>query len=181
MKYTKTARPTEYNGARFRSRLEARWAAFFDICGWRWDYEPPTDFCGWLPDFVLYSTEQTSRVYVEVKPITSLCAETTQKIDQSGCSDEVLLLGETTPVSARDPGSWGSMLGWLREKDDEGYDWDDAMFTVAHSQPGFCHYLQSWHDRMSGTTGAGRMPGCADDLAHMWREAGNRTQWMPPK
>jgi hypothetical protein len=32
---------TEYAGARFRSRLEARWAAFFDLCGWRWEYEPP--------------------------------------------------------------------------------------------------------------------------------------------
>jgi len=31
---------TEYNGYRFRSRLEARWAVFFDSIGLRYDYEP---------------------------------------------------------------------------------------------------------------------------------------------
>ena len=31
---------TEYNGYRFRSRLEARWAVFFDALGVRYEYEP---------------------------------------------------------------------------------------------------------------------------------------------
>lgn len=31
---------TEYNGYRFRSRTEARWACFFDALGVRWEYEP---------------------------------------------------------------------------------------------------------------------------------------------
>ena len=31
---------TEYKGYRFRSRLEARWAVFFDACGVSWEYEP---------------------------------------------------------------------------------------------------------------------------------------------
>jgi len=30
---------TEYGGYRFRSRLEARWAVFFDVCDIDWDYE----------------------------------------------------------------------------------------------------------------------------------------------
>ena len=30
---------THYAGHRFRSRLEARWAVFFDTMGWRWEYE----------------------------------------------------------------------------------------------------------------------------------------------
>ena len=33
-------RPVMYQGLRMRSRLEATWAAFFDACGWRWEYEP---------------------------------------------------------------------------------------------------------------------------------------------
>lgn len=47
---------TSYSGYRFRSRLEARWAVFFDVLGVRWEYEPegyrlPS---GWyLPDFFL--------------------------------------------------------------------------------------------------------------------------------
>ena len=32
--------PTEYKGAMFRSRLEARWAATFDILQMGWVYEP---------------------------------------------------------------------------------------------------------------------------------------------
>lgn len=31
---------TRYSGCRFRSRLEARWAMFFDHMGLRWSYEP---------------------------------------------------------------------------------------------------------------------------------------------
>jgi hypothetical protein len=31
---------THYNGYHFRSRLEARWAVFFDECGIRYQYEP---------------------------------------------------------------------------------------------------------------------------------------------
>jgi hypothetical protein len=31
---------TAYKGYRFRSRLEARWAVFFDAMGLKWEYEP---------------------------------------------------------------------------------------------------------------------------------------------
>lgn len=31
--------PTNYKGVNFRSRTEARWAAFFDEIGWTWRYE----------------------------------------------------------------------------------------------------------------------------------------------
>ena len=46
---------TKYKGYRFRSRLEARWAVFFDALGLRWEYEPEgfdLGAAGWyLPDF----------------------------------------------------------------------------------------------------------------------------------
>lgn len=44
--------PTSYAGVRFRSRLEARWAAFFDLLEWKWDYEP-IDLNGYIPDFIV--------------------------------------------------------------------------------------------------------------------------------
>jgi hypothetical protein len=44
--------PTIYNGVQFRSRLEAKWAAFFDLLGWHWHYEP-LDLDGWIPDFLI--------------------------------------------------------------------------------------------------------------------------------
>jgi len=37
---------TRYSGCRFHSRLEARWAVFFDSLGLVWDYEPEGYYCG---------------------------------------------------------------------------------------------------------------------------------------
>lgn len=52
---------TIYNGYRFRSRLEARWAVFFDALGIRYEYEPEgfdLGEAGWyLPDFWLPDQE----------------------------------------------------------------------------------------------------------------------------
>lgn len=45
---------TRYKGYRFRSRLEARWAVFFDALGLKWDYEPEGFELAagrYLPDF----------------------------------------------------------------------------------------------------------------------------------
>lgn len=46
---------TVYAGYRFRSRLEARWAVFFDYAGLRWHYEVEgytlSDGTRYLPDF----------------------------------------------------------------------------------------------------------------------------------
>ena len=46
---------TQYKGYHFRSRLEARWAVFFDALGLEWEYEPEGFDLGdgvyYLPDF----------------------------------------------------------------------------------------------------------------------------------
>ena len=51
--------PTSYSGIEFRSRLEARWAVFFDACGVKWEYEPEgfkmKDGTMYLPDFKLHN------------------------------------------------------------------------------------------------------------------------------
>jgi hypothetical protein len=57
---------TSYAGCRFRSRLEARWAVFFDRLGMKWDYEKQGyEFGGvrYLPDFYLPESD----AFVEVK------------------------------------------------------------------------------------------------------------------
>ena len=68
-----TAIPTEYKGYRFRSRLEARWAVFFDACRVSWEYEPEgfalPNGQFYLPDFLLHGCagRSPSDLYVEVK------------------------------------------------------------------------------------------------------------------
>lgn len=47
---------TRYKGYRFRSRLEARWAVFFDAAGVKWEYETQGFMLPsgpYLPDFLL--------------------------------------------------------------------------------------------------------------------------------
>lgn len=64
-----TPQPTEYKGVTFRSQLEARWAAYFDLCGIEWAYEPMLikfGGSGWLPDFSVSKNGFTA--LVEVKP-----------------------------------------------------------------------------------------------------------------
>lgn len=59
---------TRYAGCRFRSRLEARWAVFFDHLGIKWEYEPQgyvvePNKRPYLPDFRLPELD----AFVEVK------------------------------------------------------------------------------------------------------------------
>jgi hypothetical protein len=67
---------TEYNGYKFRSRLEARWAYYFDLCKIRWAYEQEgytlSDGQRYLPDFWLPDCNQ----FVEVKPACDAIALT---------------------------------------------------------------------------------------------------------
>jgi hypothetical protein len=39
-----------YKGLEFRTRLEAQWAAFFDLAGWTW-WPNPIAVGNWKPDF----------------------------------------------------------------------------------------------------------------------------------
>lgn len=73
-----TAIQTAYKGYNFRSRLEARWAVFFDALGISWEYEPEgfelPDGTRYLPDFFLKDNWHRGP-YVEIKPIEPTPAE----------------------------------------------------------------------------------------------------------
>ena len=64
-----TIKPIEtvYKGYKFRSRLEARWAVFFDALGIEWEYEKEGYYLGdslcYLPDFWLPKLD----MFVEIK------------------------------------------------------------------------------------------------------------------
>ena len=96
------AKPTLYADTRFRSRLEARWAVYFDAIGLPWVYEPITEHHGYQPDFLIGST------YVEVKPASW------------NPSDELLQVlydfrdsGRNLAVYLGEPGRWenGKLVG----------------------------------------------------------------------
>lgn len=58
---------TRYKGYRFRSRLEARWAVFFDELGFDWEYEKEGFDLGsgikYLPDFYI----KNCNAWIEIK------------------------------------------------------------------------------------------------------------------
>lgn len=60
---------TRYKGYRFRSRLEARWAVFFDALGMKWEYENEgyelPDGTRYLPDFWLPDLS----LFIEIKGV----------------------------------------------------------------------------------------------------------------
>ena len=197
MQYAIKAIETHYNGVAFRSRLEAKWAAMFDLLGWQWTYEP-TDFNGWLPDFAIWGK---TLVYVEVKPVVEFPQDVADQIDASGCSEEVLIVGIRGPVRQGPTNEENPSFGWLREpcyrycsQTDRliAYGsswgkavlgrWDQASTTEKYefNQIGFCHDAQGFNDRITGGYDGGCYGyGDADfsEVEMLWREAGNRIQW----
>ncbi len=59
--------PTFYDRIEYRSRLEARWAAFFDQLGWQCIYEP-FDADHYIPDFIIHGD---GPLLVEIKPVVT--------------------------------------------------------------------------------------------------------------
>ena len=126
--------PTLYGSVVFRSKLEAHWAAFFDICQWSWKYEP-VDLGCWIPDFSLGER----KVLVEVKPF-KYCEEWSQqigKIRRAEVQGEVVLLGEG-PRSI----SMGKEFAWLLDKSEV---WDlDFGWTQGNNKFGLCPMMGPW-------------------------------------
>lgn len=155
------SKPTVYAGVRFRSRLEAKWAAFFDLMGFNWEYEPTEEFGDWIPDFKIAT--KFGCVFVEVKPKSVKVPTWYEGFEDYPAHYEnefnhcdydkarnhwrevhVLLLG----VEPDNPG-----IGCLMDRPDSAkYDWDDIA------------------DELGG------MGNWAAD----WRKAGNMIQWRPP-
>lgn len=97
---------TRYAGVRFRSRLEARWAVFFDTAGVRWHYEAEgfeLDGLRYLPDFWL----PVNGYWIEVKPMapTVLEREKAIRLAEAGGWPVIFLHGAIDPVEQADAGS----------------------------------------------------------------------------
>lgn len=80
---------TKYKGYFFRSRLEARWAVFFDCLGWNWLYEHegfklPSG--AYLPDFFFPDI----KVYAEVKPTKLTIIELQKCIELSERNNSII-------------------------------------------------------------------------------------------
>jgi len=150
---------TRYAGCHFRSRLEARWAVFFDALGIRWEYEPQgyeistgldgrPEIFRYLPDFHLPDLNQL----VEVKgswTATEL-ERTCVAVCPHGTSigGSLLLLGPVPRVNPDDSvAPHHALLGW--HKGDVTVDWVAFNMGWSSNSPGPYgkpSMLDSWQD-----------------------------------
>lgn len=114
---------TYYNGYRFRSRLEARWAVFFNAIHADWTYEPEGySFDGnyYLPDFLIRTRGKSNsrtpkNFFVEVKGVPT--KEDGAKCDEFSKHYPLLIVGDIP----RGGGDFkNSLFGFFRI-DDDGY------------------------------------------------------------
>ena len=156
--------PTTYRGVRFRSRLEVRYAVFFDEVSWPWQYEP-LDLSGYCPDFVL-GFEQGD-VLFEVKGSVEELDVAKAKIEASGWTREAVVA----------PGEiCGSRIGLLLEASEVGFEWSDAdlFFCLSCGQVSLHSGNGSWRCRRCGESD-GHVG--TFDPRDAWAKAGNRVQW----
>lgn len=175
MEYTIAAIPTVYRGRRYRSRLEARWAAFFDLLGWQHEYEP-CDLGTWSPDFALWGRRPHCPVLVEIKPVTNWCRTTARKmadaVDRADRPVNYMLLLGVQP-------EWSNVLGWLGQHGEYEADWTEALFGTLTSgevdvYPNAGHFCQESVLREAGYA----LTPCSTEL--LWVEAANLVQWQGP-
>lgn len=118
---------TEYKGYLFRSRLEARWAVFFDACGVDWEYEPEGYDLGngihYLPDFLLRNVQlggfgsgsdisDIRSLYVEVKGQMTLAdSEKILAFYKAGLADGLPAVSDTPVLVLGDVPSGATLAG----------------------------------------------------------------------
>jgi hypothetical protein len=171
---------TTYAGSRFRSRLEAKWAAFFDLVGWRWTYEP-FDTDAYIPDFLVHGP---ASFLVEVGPcefLSEFSEKATKPLAAFGRERTVLILG-IDPLILDDRSETLPRAGYLTNDGEDG--WEDtapARWAVCHE----CGRLGIWHEvgyyrlhpcgHADGNNHLRAVP--ALQLRGLWAEAGSKTQW----
>ncbi len=187
--------PTKYNGINFRSRLEARWAAFFDQLKWEWEYEP-IDLNGWIPDFII---KGTNNVLVEVKPydISQLSWEDISeylesedvelhqgwkdiidKIMEAAPELDVLLLGNSVNTDV-DYNTFGVILQF-EEKNSTSVSLIDSV-PIVFSQNVAPEYLDSKFSYGTKKEVMYSLPQLSSAVINgFWKTAGNITQWKKP-
>lgn len=165
--YAMRAIPTIFDGIRYRSRLEAKWASFFSYMCWKTIYEP-MDLRGWAPDFLI--TPKSKPMFVEVKPITQWTLETVEKTEEAvnqsymhgSGKNPILMVG----VGPEIIGEY-AMLGWLGIYKNKHWFWDDAV------------YYKGDVVGLSNLNDLKPPEGEAQKVKTAWSQATNSTQWIP--
>jgi hypothetical protein len=179
---------TVYKAITFRSRLEARWAVFFDALGWDWVYEP-FDADGYIPDFLINGENP---ILVEVKPAPT-CLDLTvhvKRLEEAlrNWTHDVLLVG-TSPFIWADGFRCAGILLENELQYFYPHVWSsrNAAFAAGHAiwhQCNACNQVSVHHDKCSYASrpcghfdGDHYLGGLQRDLERVWRDTVDATRW----
>ena len=179
---------TTHNGIEFRSMLEARWAAFFDIIGWDWVYEP-FEADHYIPDFLI---KGDLPLLIEVKPAAAEqdYRKHTDRIDKALAevwAHDVVIVG-ASPLSPIKSTAWGKpTLGLLSEGPhpitfgDGPRFWDAADWALCGcGTPGVFSDSMSYALRPCNHVRGDRAGSVSRQaLEDSWRMATNKVKWKP--
>lgn len=140
---------TEYNGFRFRSRLEARWAVFMDAMGVRYEYEREgydLDGLLYLPDFWLPQLN----AHLEIKPVEPTEQEQEKVIRLASHTGGLVYIMIGQPECPNVGGNWYQNLRCELQFDgradritckcprsgegDKGYNFDSSRLRTAYAR-----------------------------------------------
>ena len=175
-KYRFKAKPVIYNNIQFRSRLESRWAAFFDLIGWKYTYEP-YDLEKWTPDFKL-TTQAGTKFLVEVKPAE--LTDKTLRLKIGGATEFAsgILLVSESPFNYPYPNCIGltSIFGkTLNSKKETDFEFCTSIIMDVYGQGDDIHNLCQENEIVHS-----KFDNAEDFCTELWNKAGNKVQFLKP-
>lgn len=203
---TVKAIPTTYKGTEFRSRLEARWACFFEWIGWDYTYEP-FDGDGYIPDFLIHGD---SPLLVEVKPAVTRhdFNDPIPKLERGlqSWTHDILIVGASPLPRLTSSSGWDFLVaGLLGERlalagpaliaeqlggvvigegladDRREWDWSTAHWMKCREckRPAVFHDYQWYGGRPCGHAEGDHLMGHLDRtfIVAGWATASNTTKW----
>lgn len=192
---SKPSRTYNYNGYEMRSIAECRWAAFFDICEIKWQYEPISTG-DYIPDFLLLGDDPTiveikggATTIEQVERQTSyaldrlvghwggtvLCLGATPLLGLGGTSDRFVRVGKR--YQWNEVGEFAEELqasaGWFS-------DTAIASTCIDHTPPhlGFCDEWGSFRMCPSGCYDGNQYEWPKADIEAKWAQATNTVRYV---
>lgn len=176
--------PTKYKGVQFRSRIEARWAAFFDRLEWPWEYET-FDLERYIPDFTLNFPHKPILVEVKYELSLDTLEPHAKKMESTSWSGEGLIVGACLfhTSGGYDPGCSVGMIGERAEDTDEPpWMWTESALIKCKCGFGVNSSTSLYNCRRCGYYRGGSYDAVPlDDAKLLWADASNEVQWRKPK
>ena len=203
MDYNYKPHETNYGNRIYRSRLEARWARFFDKLGWKYEYEP-FDLGHWSPDFIIYPEPEDYRyILIEVKPKIMVDKELLIKLSSSfpiiednkngdeytwlNCTKSeykfwILLLYEDININNGNP--CNTKIGDLVYSEKT---LDDCYFKLSKKGYDISSYVYDWDGMLSPFSDSNRKYFIENrdiygkDIIKMWTDSANEVRYIYKK